>query len=143
MAEHSLTGNYRVRALRSAFSDCDNLFRRTRHKIEVRKHALKLRYWPENHPADDAGQILDVNWSWIRTMRGLKTGELRVDDEIGGYKNLRIIFFVGERIQGNELPIICILAVLQKKRDDFTPNQIKLFSGRRRLVLERFYANRP
>ena len=35
----SLTGNFRVRAIRPAFTDVHRLFNRTRDKIEVRRHS--------------------------------------------------------------------------------------------------------
>src|SRR4051794_30443004 len=44
----SLTGSFRVRAIRPAFADVHRLFNRTRDKVEVRRHALKLRYWPDS-----------------------------------------------------------------------------------------------
>jgi len=91
----SLTGSFFVRAIRPAFADVNHLFNRTRDKIEVRRHALKLRYWPDSITTEPSGQVVDLDWSWIRSLDGLKVGELRVHDTIGGQDNLRIIFFVG------------------------------------------------
>ena len=70
-------------------------------------------------------------------MPGKKVGELRIHDTIGGCDNLRIIFFCPD--VPSPLPTLWILAVLQKKRDDFTKNQLRVFSARRTLVLVRFY----
>jgi len=37
--------------------------------------------------------------------------------------------------------MLWVIAVLQKKWDDFTRVQIKVFDTRRQLVIERFYEN--
>jgi len=135
----SLSGNFFVRAFRPAFDDVHRLFDRTRDKIEVRRHALKLRYWPESLTAEASGQVVDLDWSWIRSLEGLKVGESRVHDTIGGQDNLRIIFFVGP--PNDRLPMRCIwiLSVIQKSRQDFSANQIRVFRARRTLVCERFH----
>jgi hypothetical protein len=135
----SLTGTFLVRAFRPAFDDVNRLFNRTRDKIEVRRHALKLRYWPDSLTTELSGQVVDLDWSWIRSLEGLKVGELRVHDTIGGQDNLRIIFFVGP--PKDQLPMRCIwiLAVIQKGRQDFSSNHIKVFRARRTLVCQRFY----
>ena len=72
MAEdaHDLTGKYRVRVYRPAWADVDRWFKRTREKIEIRSQALKLRFWPDQEPADQAGRLLDVDWDWIRALSG-------------------------------------------------------------------------
>lgn len=134
-----LTGSYRVRVFRPAWNDVKRNLRTTRDMVEVRSHALKLRYWPESLPEDESGQLLDLNWSWIRALPGLNVGELRIDDVIGGHDNLRIIFFVGDPGVKLPLPIIWVLQVLQKKRNDFTRANIDTFRARRTLVIERFY----
>ena len=138
----ALTGSRRVRIFRPAFDQVRKLCRNTKSCIEIRRHALKLRYWPDNYPEDEHGQVVDLNWSWIKAMPGLNTGELRIDDRIAGHDNLRIIFFVGDSEIQEPLPMIWVLNVFPKKRDDFTDSQIKIFKGQRRLVIERFYANR-
>jgi hypothetical protein len=63
-----------------------------------------------------------------------------VHDTIGGCDNLRIIFF-DPQIQTEPLPILWVLSVFQKKRDDFTRAQLANFRLRRKLVLARFYEN--
>ena len=138
----SLSGNFRVRIFRPAFKSCRKLCGTTRNCIELRRHALKLRYWPDNYPVDDQGQVVDLNWEWIRSLPNSGIGELRIDDVISNNDNLRLIFFVGDKSVKEPLPMIWILSVLQKKRDDFTRNQIKIFKGQKQLVLERFYKNR-
>jgi len=135
----SLTGDFFVRVFRPAFDDVRGLFHRTRDNIEVRRHALKLRYWPESLTTEDSGHVVDLDWSWIRSLPNKKVGELRVHDTIGGHDNLRIIFFVGPPNERMPKTCIWILAVIQKKRDDFSANHIAIFKARRGLVWERFY----
>lgn len=139
MVGERLTGSYRVRAIRPAFDDTNRLFRKARDNAILRRHALKLRYWPENHPEDQSGKLIDLDWEWVRSLPGLKVGELRIDDEIGGHDNLRIIFFVGDAAIREPLPMIWVLRVMQKKRNDFTKNDLATFRARRLLVIERFY----
>ena len=137
-----LTGFYRVRVFRPAWGDARRLLPRTRDCIELRAHALKLRYWPEKNPEAESGDLLDLNWSWIRALGGLKIGELRIDDKIGGNDNLRVIFFCGDPKVKEPLPFIWILGVIQKKRMEFTAHQIQIWRDRRTLVIERFYKYR-
>jgi hypothetical protein len=137
-----LTGTHRVRVIRPAFHDVGRLCERTVDKIEIRRHALKLRYWPAMHPTDDRGQLLDLDWSWIRAMEGMNVGELRIHDSIGGNDNLRIIFYEGDPKVCEPLPMIWVLQVLQKKRDEFTRANLATFKARRLLVRERFYKYR-
>ena len=136
--DRNLTGNYFVRALRPAFHDARKWLPRTKDRAELRGHSLKLRFWPGKRPDDETGALLDLDWSWIKSLPGKRVGELRVNDTIGGCDNLRIIFF-DPGISGKPMPTIWILAVLQKKQDDFSKAQIKNFALRRTLVLERFY----
>jgi hypothetical protein len=103
---------------------------------------LKLRYWPQKSPVDESGKLLDLDWSWIRALHGLKVGELRIHDTIGGNDNLRIIFFEGDPAVREPLPMIWVLHVMQKKRNNFTSNDLGIFRARRTLVIERFYRHR-
>ena len=135
----SLTGDFLVRVLRPAFDDARGLFRRTRDNIELRRHALKLRYWPQSTEDQASGEVIDLDWSWIRSLPNKKVGELRIHDTIGGNDNLRVIFFVGPPDQRMPKTCIWILAVIQKKKDDFSRNEIAVFNARRILVWERFY----
>jgi hypothetical protein len=141
MAGEHLEGAYWVRAIRPAFEDANRLFRRVKDKIELREHSLKLRFWPSSTLTNSGGVLIDMDWSWIRALPGLKVGELRIQDRIGGHDNLRVLFFVGNRIQEMKLPTIWVLRVLQKKRDDFSSHELSIIKGRRMLVLERFYRN--
>jgi len=137
-----LTGSFRVRMIHPAFDEVRKLCRKTRDGMTVRRHLLKLRYRPENHPTDDRGTVVDLDWSWIRALPHLDVGELRIHDTISGHDNLRAIFFIGDRNFREPLPMIWVLNVMQKKRDDFTTHQLRVFRARRLLVLERFYNRR-
>jgi hypothetical protein len=139
MVGEFLTGNFRVRAIRPAFGDVFKLCNKWSENAEIRRHSLKLRYWPSNHPEDESGKIIDLDWSWIKSMPGLNVGELRIRDDIAGNDNLRIIFFVGDAEVREPLPVIWILRVMQKSRDDFSKHDIATFRARRLLVVERFY----
>lgn len=134
-----LTGSHYVRVHRPAFAEAARLFPKARDFFELQRHALKLRFWPATNPVDERGQLLDMDWEWIKAMKGLNVGELRIDDHIGGLDNLRIVFFVGDSRVRNPLPMIWILSVLQKKRQDFTTNNITTFKARRKLVIARHY----
>lgn len=138
VGEH-LTGNYRVRGIGPAFQDVWRLVDKMSDNIEIRRHALKLRYWPKNNPVDDAGQVLDLDWSWIRSLPRMRIGELRVNDVIGGKDNLRIIFLVGDSTVCKPLPVIWVLRVMQKTRNDFSRYDLSIFRARRTLIMERFY----
>ena len=135
----NLTGNYLVRATRHAFQDAHHWLPRKRDRAELRRQALKLRYWPEKHPSDDSGVLLDMDWSWIRSLPSRRIGELRIGDTIGGRDNLRVIFFHPKIVE--PVPHLWVIAVMQKNRDDFTKHNLATFRVRRELVLERFYNN--
>lgn len=137
--DHNLEGTHRVRVFRPAWTDGRKWFPKTRDLIEVRSHALKLRFWPEPYPETEQGRVLDLDWCWIKALKGLNVGELRVDDVINGHDNIRIVFYRGDKTVRKPLPIIWVIAVLQKKRDEWTDANIRTFRGRRTLVNERYY----
>lgn len=140
MADNSLTGSHWVRLLGAAAQDAKILWPATRHRMEVRRNALKLRFWPEQHPMDDSGTVLDLDWEWIRALKGKRVGELRIHDRIGGIDNIRLIFFVGDIVRPSDpMKAIWILAAKAKKRDDFTAADIRTFDARRTIVMQRFY----
>lgn len=136
-----LEGSRWVRVFGPALREAHRWWPRARYRMEVRRHALKLRFWPAQSPVEDSGALLDMDWEWIRACRGESVGELRIEDEIGGHRNIRIVFFVGPTRAGDPLPAIWILAALPKKRHDWTPHQISIFRGRRKLILQRFYGS--
>ncbi|MEX1040025.1 MAG: hypothetical protein WDZ51_05320 [Pirellulaceae bacterium] len=134
----NLSGRFHVRMLRDALRDAQHWIPRTGDLAVLRRHSLKLRFWPGNLPDDTTGLTADLDWSWIRALKGQghEIGELRIHETIGGCDNLRVIFYRRSTREG-ELPTIWIIAVFQKKRDDFTSHQFKIFKGRKALVDER------
>ena len=58
----NLTGRYRVRAGSWALGEAKKLLPKRTNWVELRRHALKLRFWPEPQPEDMAGQLLDLDW---------------------------------------------------------------------------------
>ncbi len=48
----ALTGTHFVRGLRSAFQKATKLWPRTGHRMEVRRQALKLRWWGLRHDTE-------------------------------------------------------------------------------------------
>ncbi len=137
----NLTGDHWVRVFGPALRECSKWWPRARDRMEIRRHALKLRFWPQPNPTDENGVLLDLDWEWIRACKGKDIGELRIHDVIGGCDNIRVIFFVGGRRNGDRLPTIWVLAVLQKKRDEWTKANLVTLEARRRLILERFYSS--
>lgn len=133
-----LVGNFRVRALPAAFTAARRRLPRSADMAELRRHALKLAYWPKAKPTA-ASKVIDLDWSWIQSLKGQQVGELRIDDNIGGCDNLRVIFFVGDKKVKKPLPMIWVLHVMQKKRSHFTVNEVGIFKARKRLVLEWAY----
>ena len=133
----NLTGAFFVRVIRPAFHDAHHVLGAMSDRAVLRRHSLKLRFWPEKHPVDGSGLLLDLDWSWIEACKPKRIGELRIHETIGGCNNLRVIFFDPEIRE--PLPILWILAVMQKKSDNFSRANISTFKLRRQLVLDRFY----
>lgn len=134
-----LTGKYRVRVCKPALDSARRLFPRLGDYMELRAHAIKLRYWPDGKAGT---KVIDLDWDWVRACDGQGIGELRIDDTIGGQDNLRVIFFKADEKVRDPLPVIWILHVMQKKRQDFSANEIRIFKARRNLIVEHFYKNR-
>jgi len=76
-----------------------------------------------------------------------KIGELRIDDEIAGNNNIRIIFFranialKGDPVSasGEIMRRIWILAAFQKKTQGFSSHQMKAWKGTRTILVQRYY----
>jgi len=52
-------------------------------RFEVRRQALKLRWWTERH-LHHPGTLFDHTYDSIKSLKGLGVYELRLDDDIGG-----------------------------------------------------------
>jgi len=130
-----LTGKFWVRVLKAALLDAKKTWPKHGDRMRLRRQALKLRYFPGL--SKDGGDVLDVNWEWIKALSQLSIGELRITDRIGGHTNIRVIFYVHERKdkkrQSN--PEIWILACFPKKRQNFTVHDLKTLKARRTAVL--------
>ena len=136
----NLVGSYWVTPTATALNRAWKLFKgRLSPYFELRRHALKLAFFPTGR-RDSDGMVLDLDWSSITGTGHRDIGELRITDVIGGYDNLRIVFFVADSvIPGERLPRIWVLTVFRKKNERFSANELKSFSARRQLIIERNY----
>lgn len=140
----ALTGTHLVRGVRSAFQKAKRMWPATKDRMEVRRQALKLRFWGERHTAVIGSEtVIDLNYEAIHAMKGMGVYELRLEDEIGGHRNIRIVFFVPpsdwKQCEGTPLPVIWVLEAIHKKRSDWTKFDIDRFRAIRAIVRERFY----
>lgn len=89
--------------------------------------------------------ILDHTYESIKALHGSGIYELRLDDVIGQQDNIRIVFFdppmdwVPDPDNEKPLRVIWILEALQKKRDDWTQNQLDRFKASRLMLKKRMY----
>jgi hypothetical protein len=139
-----VTGRFFVRAIRPAFQDAHRLCPTAKDRAGLRRHVLKLRFWPNSNPTDSHGELLDLDWEYIKCMPNQKVGELRIHDTINGNDNLRAIFLTEDTGIFAGLSVIWVLAVIQKKRQDFSSANITTFKARRAIVIERAkFLNQP
>jgi hypothetical protein len=132
-----LFGRYYVKPTFSAMKDAERLFPKYGDYQEARRHALKLAHWPGG---ESSGQVMDLDWEWIKGMAAPKAAELRISDTIGGHNNLRIIFYVADVALSNDpLPRIWTIAVLQKKKQRFSDFDLRTFSARLKVLVKRYY----
>lgn len=137
-----LSGTHLVRALRSALQSAKHFWPKAKDRMEVRRNALKLRFWGKRHASSDT--VLDVSYESIKAMQGSGIYEVRIDDEVGGMRNIRVIFFDPpadwKSLTAHPLPVIWVLEVLPKKRQEWTNFDLKRFRAKREIVKERFYS---
>jgi len=135
----SLTGTHHVRALKSALKKAKHLWPATGARMEVRRQTLKLRFWGVR----SGGVVLDLDCESIKSMPGSGVYELRLDDEIGGHRNIRVIFFDPPDdwvpLRPSPLPVIWILEAIPKKRNAWVKFDIDRFHALRATVKERLY----
>lgn len=104
---------------------------RARDYHALRRHALKLRHFP------NCG-----DWDWIKSAKGHYIGELRIDEVIANYNNLRVIFFkTNKTLPGEPLPRIWTLTVFQKKSQDFSAKEVDAFCAMKTIIAIRHYGN--
>jgi hypothetical protein len=87
--------------------------------------------------------LLDVTYESIKAMPGSGVYELRIDDELGGLRNIRVVFFEAPQTwkpnTAYPRPVLWVLEALPKKRQDWTANDIDRFRAKRAVVKARFY----
>jgi hypothetical protein len=140
----ALTGVNCVRFSRHGLQSIRAYWKKLGDKFEVRRQALKLRFWDERH-LHPPGMLLDHTYEAIRALQGLGVYELRLDDEIGGQENIRVVFFDPPKEwpavpgEGRPMRIVWVLEALPKRRNDWTTNDITRFRGSRLVIAKRFY----
>ena len=135
----ALIGTHLVRVMRSALQSAKRFWPRVGDRMDVRRNALKLRHWGMRE-----GQgVMDLTYESIKSMAGSGVYELRIDDETGGHRNIRVIFFEApEAWKSNQAytkPVLWVLEAIPKKRQQWTTNDIDRFWAKRGIIKERFY----
>ena len=139
-----ITGTNFVRCTRHGLQACRKLWPGAAARFEVRRQALKLRWWNDRHLHGN-GCLFDLTYESIKSLPALGIYELRLDDTIGGLSNIRVVFFDPPDAwtpmvsQERPLPIVWALEALPKRRDGWTRNEIDRFRASRLLVKKRFY----
>lgn len=140
----AVTGVNFIRFTRHGLQAIRAYWAKTGDRFEVRRQALKLRFWDERH-LHIPGMLFDHTYDSIKALSKLGIYELRLDDEIGGQSNIRIVFFdppsgwqpcVGE---SRPLRTVWVLEALPKRRNDWTTNDLTRFRASRLLIQKRFY----
>ena len=140
----ALTGCNFVRFSRHGLQAIRAYWFRLGDRFEVRRQALKLRFWDERHE-HGPGMLFDHTYESIKALSGEGVYELRIDDDIGGQSNIRVVFFDPpsgwKRTTDNIRPmrVIWVLEALPKKRNEWTKNDLTRFKGQRLLIKRRFY----
>ena len=135
----AIGGTHLVRVLRSGLQSAKHFWPRVGDRMEVRRNALKLRQWGTR----DAQGVMDVSYESIKAMPGSGVHELRIDDEIGGHRNIRVIFFEApaawKTTRSYPKPLLWVLEACMKKRQEWTTKDIERFWAKRTVIKERFY----
>ncbi|MCI0464291.1 MAG: hypothetical protein L0Z62_45735 [Gemmataceae bacterium] len=86
---------------------------------------------------------MDLSYESIKAMSGSGVYELRIDDELGGHRNIRIIFFeppeAWKTNHPHPKPVLWVLEALPKKRQHWTAHDLDRFWAKRAIIKERFY----
>lgn len=141
----SLTGVNFVRFTRHGLQAIRHYWTDIGDRFEVRRQALKLRWWDERH-LHPMGTLFDMTYEGIKSLPGLGIFELRLDDVIGGQANIRVMFFdppaSWEPLSEDVRPMrtIWVLEALPKRRTEWTKNDQTRFRASRNLIRTRFYS---
>ncbi|MCU0703748.1 MAG: hypothetical protein MUF18_07205 [Fimbriiglobus sp.] len=141
----AITGCNFVRFTRHGLQSIRSYWDSMGDRFEVRRQALKLRFWDERH-THGTGLLFDHSYESIKALKGLGVYELRLDDAIGGQANIRVVFLdpptnwlpVDDNVR--PLRVVWVLEILPKRRNEWTANDITRFRGSRLLIQKRFYA---
>lgn len=140
----ALTGSNFVRFTRHGLQAIRKFWDKTGDKFEVRRQALKFRFWDERH-LHRAGTLCDLTYESIKSLAGLGIYELRLDDKIGNQENICVVFFDPPKdwqpvlAEKRPMRIVWVLEALPKRRDDWTTNEIHRFRASRLLLQKRCY----
>jgi hypothetical protein len=140
----ALTGTNFVRFTRHGLKAIRGNWAKIGDCFEVRRQALKLRFWDERH-LHPPGMLFDQSYESIKSLPSLGVYELRLDEAIGGQSNIRIVFFDPPTnwepipVEVRPLRTIWVLEALPKRRNDWTANDITRFLNSRLLVRRRFF----
>jgi hypothetical protein len=136
----AITGVNFVRFTRHGLQSIRQYWAKIGDRFEVRRQALKLRFWDERH-LHPAGMLLDHTYEGIKALSGLGIYELRLDDEIGGPSNIRVVFFDPPRDwlpaldEARSGRVVWVLETLPKRRNDWTKNDLTRFRAASRVPL--------
>ncbi len=140
----ALTGVNFVRASRHGLQAARKFWPVTGDRFEIRRQALKLRFWDERH-LHPPGILVDLSYESIKSLPGLGIYELRIDDIIGGLSNIRVVFFDPPKdwqlvvVERRPMRIVWVLEAMPKRRNDWTTHDIKRFRAARLLIKKRCY----
>jgi len=140
----TITGVNFVRFTRHGLQAIRSYWKKTGDRFEVRRQALKLRFWDERH-LHPPGMLFDHTYESIKSFAGLGIYEMRLDDDVGSQSNIRIVFFDPPHDwqptseEARPMRIIWAIEALPKRRNDWTTNDITRFRTSRRLIQKRFY----
>lgn len=138
----AVTGTNFVRFTRHGLQTARSIWKSTGDRFEIRRQALKLRFWDDRHQ-HPPGMMFDLSYESIKGLSGSGIYEARIDDEIGGQANIRIVFFDPPRewvpSDAKPLRVIWILEVFPKRRNEWTKHDLKRFKASRLILAQRCY----
>lgn len=88
----AVTGSNFVRFTRHGLQSIRKPWPKLSDRFEVRRQALKLRWWDERH-LDTSGLLVDLSYEKIKALSSESIYELRLTGVIGGQSNIRVVFF--------------------------------------------------